>query len=98
MKEETMLVKVNFTMTRNKEIELLGAKYKDKFEVGEYVQYRRICRNQDYEVSVKTYNGIITGIKCIDSGSRPVWYAQIMQNGGNMDLILLSKIRKIETN
>lgn len=80
------------------ECRLLGGQYKDKFKIGQYVEYRRISRNENYEESIVIYQGIITGIKCIDSGSRPVWYAQIMQNGGNTDLILLSKIRKIETN
>ena len=77
---------------------MLGGEYKDKFEVGQYVEYRRMSRDENYMASIKTYQGIITDIKCIDSGSRPVWYAQIMQNGGITDLILLSKIRKIETN
>ena len=77
---------------------MLGSKYKDKFEIGEYVEYRRISRNENYEASFVTYQGIITDIKCINPESRPVWYAQIMQNGGQIDLVLLSKIRKLETN
>jgi hypothetical protein len=81
-----------------KGFKLLGGKYKDKFEVGQYVEYRRMSRNENYMASIKTYRGIITDIRCVDSGSRPVWYAQIMINGGKTDLILLSKIRKVETN
>ena len=77
---------------------MLGSVYKDKFKIGEYVQYRRISRNENYEASFVTYQGIITDIKCIDQESRPVWYAQVMQNGGVYDLVLLSKIRKLETN
>ena len=77
---------------------MLGSVYKDKFKVGEYVEYRRISRNENYEASFVTYQGIITDIKCIDPESRPVWYAQILQNGGQTDLVLLSKIRKLETN
>ena len=91
--------KVSFTMIYDKRtLEMLGGRYKDKFKVGEYVQYRRISRNEKYEASYVTYQGIITDISCIDSGQRPVWYAKIMQNGGVHDLVLLSKIRKIQTN
>ena len=85
-------------MYNERMLKMLGSVYKDKFKVGEYAEYRRISRNENYEASTVTYQGIITDIKCIDSGSRPVWYAQILQNGGIHDLVLLSKIRKLETN
>ena len=94
-----MLVKANFTMMYDhKEFRLLGGKYKDKFKIGQYVQYRRISRNENYEESVKTYQGIITNLRTVDVGGRNVWYADVMKNGGEVDLILLSKIRIIETN
>jgi len=94
-----MPVKVSFIMMYNKRmLEMLGGVYKNKFKVGEYVEYRRISRNENYEASFVTYQGIITDIKCIDRESRPVWYAKILQNGGQTDLVLLSKIRKLETN
>lgn len=94
-----MLVKANITMIRNhKEFKLLGGKYKDKFEIGQYVEYRRICRNENYEETVKLYQGVITNLRAVDVGGRVVWYADVLKNGGDTDLILLSKIRKIETN
>jgi hypothetical protein len=94
-----MLVKVNFIMMfKQKEFKLLGGKYKDKFEIGQYVEYRRICRNENYEETVKSYQGVIINLRTVDTGGRVVWYADIMKNGGEIDLILLSKIRKIETN
>ena len=94
-----MPAKVNFIMMFNHKVfKVLGGKYKDKFDVGQYVEYRRICRNENYEATIMTYQGIITDILAVDSGGRPIWYAKIMQNGGTTDLILLSKIRKIETN
>ncbi len=85
-------------MFNHKVFKMLGGKYKDKFDIGQYVEYRRISRDENYEATFVTYQGIITDIKCVDSGSRPVWYAVIMKNGGETDLILLSKIRKLETN
>ena len=77
---------------------MLGEKYKNKFKIGQYVEWRQICRDEDYEEFVKLYQGIITNLRTIDVGGRTVWYADIMRNGGQPDLVLLSKIRKIETN
>ena len=94
-----MLVKVNFTMMFNqKEFKLLGGKYKDKFKVGQYVEWRKIRRNENYEETVVMCQGIITNLRSVDVGGRNVWYADVMRNGGESDLVLLSKIRKIETN
>ena len=91
--------RVNFIMMFNrKEFKLLGGKFKDKFEIGQYIEYRRISRNENYEESIKTYQGIIIGLRTVDVGGRNVWYADVMKNGGETDLILLSQIRKIETN
>jgi hypothetical protein len=77
---------------------MLGSVYKDKFQVGEYVEWRRICRNENYEESVKIYQGIITSIIAVDVGSRNVWYAKVLKNGGQEETVLLSKIRKLQTN
>jgi len=72
--------------------------YKKNFKVGQYVRWRSICRNENYEELVKTYEGIITSLRPITVGGREVWYADVMENGGREHLILLSQIRKIETN
>lgn len=77
---------------------MLGGKYKDKFEVGQYVEWRRICRNEKYEESVNIYQGIISDLKAVDVGGRIVWYADVLANNGSKQLVLLSKIRKIQTN
>ena len=94
-----MLVKANFIMTSdNKEEKLLGGLYVDKFKIGQYVEWRSIIRDKNYEETVKTHQGLITDVIAVDVGSRDVWYAKVLRNDGKEDLILLSKIRKIETN
>jgi len=94
-----MLVKVNFTMILNHKVfKLLGGKYKDKFELGQYVEWRRICRDQNYEESVRIYHGLISDFVAADVGGRIVWYADVIANNGKKQLVLLSKIRKVETN
>jgi len=94
-----MLVKASFTMMSNiKKTISFGESYKNKLEVGQYIEWRVICRNKNYEEKVKTYQGIIIGLRTVDVGGRDVWYADVMKNGGETDLILVSKIRKIETN
>ena len=77
---------------------MLGERYKDKFKVGQYVQWRAICRNEDYEETVKVYQGLITNLRAVDVGGRAVWYADVLKNGGGSSLVLISKIRKLETN
>ena len=77
---------------------VLGSKYKDLFKVGDYVEWRKIRRNENYEETIVFYHGIITNLRTIDVGGRDVWYADVMKNGGETDLVLISKIRKIETN
>ncbi len=72
--------------------------FKDKFKTGDYVEWRRICRDKNYEESVKIYQGIIVSIFPVDVGSRNVYYAKVIKNGGAEEIVLLSKIRKIETN
>ena len=77
---------------------MLGSVYKDKFKTGDYVEWRVICRNENYEETVKLYQGIIKSIFAVDVGSRNVFYAKVLKNGGSEEIVLLSKIRKIETN
>ena len=85
-------------MFSEKEFKLLGGPYKNKFQIGQYVEWRVICRNENYEENIKIYQGIIIGLRTVDVGGRNVWYVDVMKNGGGTDLILVSKIRKIETN
>ncbi len=85
-------------MFKHEGYKVLGKPYKDIYKVGQYVEWRKICRDENYEESVKTYHGIITNLRTVDVGGRNVWYADVMKNGGETDLILLSQIRKIETN
>ena len=77
---------------------MLGSLYKNKFKTGDYVEWRAICRNENYEETVKIYQGIITSVFPVDVGSRNVFYAKVIRNGGSEEIVLLSKIRKIETN
>ena len=77
---------------------MLGSLYKNKFKTGDYVEWRTICRDKNYEANVKIYQGIITRIFAVDVGSRNVYYAKVIKNGGTEEIVLLSKIRKIETN
>ena len=85
-------------MFNHKVFKVLGGKYKDKFEVGQYVQWRKICRNENYEETVKVYYGLISNLRAVDVGGRVVWYADIIGNDGSRHLELISKIRKVETN
>ena len=77
---------------------MLGSMFKNKFKTGDYVEWRRICRNENYEESVNIYQGIISDLKAVDVGGRIVWYADVLANNGSKQLVLLSKIRKIQTN
>jgi len=77
---------------------MLGGQYKDKFEIGQYVEWRSICRNENYEETIKIHQGLITNLRAVDVGGRVVWYADVLKNGGENSLVLISKIRKLETN
>ena len=77
---------------------MLSELYKERFKVGQYVRWRSICRNENYEELVKIHEGIIINLRPVIVGGRDVWYADVMENGGREHLVLLSKIRKIETN
>jgi len=94
-----MPVKANFIMNHNsKDFKMLGGQYKNTFSVGDYVEWRRICRDENYEETIKIYYGLITNLRTVDVGGRLVWYADVLGNNGKEDLVLLSKIRKMETN
>ena len=77
---------------------MLAEKYRGMFKVGEYVRWRSICRNENYEELIRLHEGIITKLRPITVGGRDVWYADVMENGGREHIVLLSKIRKVETN
>jgi len=85
-------------MFNRKGYKLLGCRYKGIFSVGEYIEWRRIVRDRDYEAKVSQHYGIIIDLLSVDTGGRDVWYAKVMENGGLIHLILLSQIRKKETN
>lgn len=93
-----MQVKASSTMMCEKRKKMLGSVYKDKFKTGDYVEWRSICRDKNYEANVKIYQGIIKSVFAVDVGSRNVFYAKVLRNGGIEEIVLLSKIRKIETN
>jgi hypothetical protein len=90
--------KILLDLINNKGEIMLGEKFRDKFKVGDYVEWRRICRNENYEESVSYHQGIIVKLRTVVVGGRDVWYADVMQNGGQQDLVLLSRITKVETN
>ena len=77
---------------------MLGSMYKNKFKTGDYVEWRSICRDKNYEEIVRTYQGIIKSVFPVDVGSRNVYYAKVIRNGGLEEIVLLSKIRKVQTN
>jgi len=77
---------------------MLGSMYKSKFKTGDYVEWRAICRDKNYEEIVKVYQGIIKSVFPVDVGSRNVYYAKVIRNGGFEEIVLLSKIRKVQTN
>ena len=83
---------------KNEGIDMLGKSYLTGFDVGEYVEWRKMVRNENYEEAVSIHQGIIMNIKATDMGGRMVYYAEVMENGGPTYWILLSKIRKVETN
>jgi hypothetical protein len=83
---------------QNEGINMLGKSYLTGFDIGEYVEWRTLVRNEDYEEIVRHKQGIIMQLKATDMSGRMVYYAEVMENGGRTYWILLSKIRKVETN
>ena len=83
---------------KNEGINMLGKSYITGFDVGDYVEWRKLTRNENYEEDVTFHQGIIVQVKATDMGGRMVYYAEVMENGGQTYWVLVSKIRKIETN
>ena len=88
----------NYSYLDSEGINMLGKSYLTGFSIGEYVEWRRLTRNENYEENVTFHQGIITQMKATDMGGRMVYYAEVMENGGSTYWVLLSKIRKVETN
>ena len=78
----------------------LGQTYLDKFKIGDYVHWRTIIRDSNYDEYYKEYWGIITSFENVKNrNKRDVWYALVLENkSGKTIPVLLHKIRKVETN
>ena len=78
----------------------LGDVYVQKFKPGDYVKWRNIVRDKNYEASTREYHGLIIKLYQItDEYTRPVQYAKILENNsGKIFHVLLHKIQKVETN
>ena len=78
----------------------LGKSYLDKFKIGDYVHWRTIIRDSNYDEYYKEQWGIITSFRAIENrNKRDVWYAVVLENKtGKTIPVLLHKIRKVETN
>ena len=75
----------------------LGAIYRDKFKVGDYVYWRTL--DSGMELYYKQQYGIIIELTCYEDGVRPVHYAKILENkSGEMFYVVLSSLVKVETN
>lgn len=80
---------------KNEGIDMLGKSYITGFDVGDYVEWRKLTRNENYEEDVSLHQGIIMQVKATDMGGRMVYYAEVMENGGQIYWVLVSKIRKL---
>ena len=78
----------------------LGDVYLDKFKVGDYVKWRSIVRDCNYEENVVEYRGLVIKIYEVrNQFTRPVQCAKILENtSGKTYTVLLHKIEKVETN
>lgn len=78
----------------------LGDAYLNKVKVGDYVKWRSIVRDQNYEENIVEYRGLIIKIyKVVNQFTRPVHCAKILENkSGKTYTVLLHKIEKVETN
>ena len=80
----------------------LGQLYLDKFKIGDYVKWRTIIRDSNYDEYYKEQWGIIVQFKTRSQNmktKRDVYYAVIMENTtGTRIPVLLHKIQKVETN
>jgi hypothetical protein len=76
----------------------LGDVYTNKFKAGDYVKWRTIVRNKNYEANTKEYQGLIIKIYS-QHVTRPVNYAKVLENNsGRIFHVLLHRIEKVETN
>tara|TARA_A100001015_G_C14791488_1_gene633247 strand:- start:311 stop:553 length:243 start_codon:yes stop_codon:yes gene_type:complete len=78
----------------------LGDIYLGKFKAGDYVKWRNIVRDRNYEASTREYYGLVMSLyEITDEYARPVHYAKILENNsGSIFHVLLHKIQKVETN
>jgi len=78
----------------------LGESYLGKFNIGDYVHWRVIIRDSNYDEYYKEQWGVITNFQSIEnSANRNVWYAVVLENKtGKTIPVLIHKIRKVETN
>jgi hypothetical protein len=80
----------------------LGEIYLDKFKIGDYVRWRTIIRDSNYDEYYKEQWGIIVNFKKRNENlktMREVHYAMILENTTGMTIpVLLHKIHKVETN
>jgi len=80
----------------------LGEIYLDKFKIGDYVKWRTIIRDSNYDEYYKEQWGLIVKFRIKDSDfktKRNIHYAMILENStGTTIPVLLHKIQKVETN
>lgn len=78
----------------------LGDAYLNKFKVGDYVKWRTIVRDDNYEANFVEYRGLVIKIYEVrNQFTRPVHCAKILENTtGKTYSVLLHKIEKVETN
>lgn len=80
----------------------LGAIYLDNFKIGDYVKWRTIIRDGNYDEYYREQWGIIVKFQIKDGNfrtKRNIHYAVILENStGKTIPVLLHKIQKVETN
>tara|TARA_R110000851_G_scaffold32403_1_gene87058 strand:- start:345 stop:617 length:273 start_codon:yes stop_codon:yes gene_type:complete len=80
----------------------LGSTYLNKFNIGDYVYWRTIIRDNNYDEYYREQWGIILKFeikKDYMKTKRSIHYALIMENSTGRSIpVLLHKIQKVETN
>lgn len=81
----------------------LGETYLNKFKIGDYVYWRTLVRDSNYDEFTRESWGIIVDFtsetRATRLASRIVYYALILENKtGKTIPVLLHKIQKVETN
>lgn len=80
----------------------LGETYLSKFRIGDYVKWRTIIRDSNYDEYYREQWGIIVKFQIKNSNlmtKRDIHYAMILENStGTTIPVLLHKIQKVETN